>query len=168
MNVLQWTIPLLLLLACQKPVSITGHAAIDSCSLLPVHQWSPDGIQATEVYCETSPYSSLEDKRVVLYFDSVPSNWMLSGEQIAPTDIASGKVYLPGTCRLLLGDSDAQASLKEILQRKGIPLPPNDAEYMLINSTSEILETYSFVHNYVEVLRAGSHVWLSTSTCGLS
>lgn len=167
MCLLRWTFPLLLL-ACQKPVSVTGAAAIDSCSLLPSQQWSPNGLQPTNVYCETNPYSSIEDKRVVLYFEDTPNNWRLSGDLIPPESIASGEVYLPGTCKLLLGDSEAQAYLKATLQRNGIPLPPSTAQYSLINTTSDILETYSFAHNYVEVLRSGTQVWLSTSTCGLS
>lgn len=156
------------LLACQKPVSVTGAAAKDACSILPVQQWSPDGLRPTNVYCETNPYSSIEDKRVVLYFENAPSNWTLSGDLIAPKSIESGENYLPGTCKLLLGDSEAQAYLKGTLQHNGIPLPPSTAQYSLINTSSDILETLSFAHNYVEVLRSGKQVWLSTSTCGLS
>ena len=156
------------LCACLKPVATTGPDALMECSVHPFEQWSPQKMKPSMLFCETIPYSTMEFGRIIVYYDNVPEDWKLSGDVVKLSDITSDTVYLPGVCRLLLDDKSTHGDVVDLLKEHNIPVPPSTYTYSIIDSTYEMMDSSSFVHNFVEVVRAGNQVWLTTSLCGLS
>ena len=147
--------------ACVKHVPVTGAEAYQTCSILPVNTWAKQ--DPNHVMCIPNTAFATEPERVVFYFENAPSSLMQGGIKLS-----TSPEFMPGTCYLVKDREIERTNLLDEVKAHGLPLPPAKFDYEIWDDIRILEGDSGYSHNFVEVIRAGNSVWVTTSLCSPS
>ena len=150
------------LTSCVSKHSIIGQQAYQSCSILPTEEWLSQTPISTLCIREGG-LAPIEPTRVVFHVKATDKLFKEGTKVNKNQDLD-----MPGTCYLLKNHPDKVEKILQTMNEKQMATPPSKYSYEIWSDVEILYNGSGYLHNYIEVLKSGEDVWLTTSLCSPS